>query len=70
MTVDTKAMRAEAQRQADAVAKAGGRPSVLADMLRQCADEIDTLRELVREALECDTDYVDGWNERAEKALK
>jgi hypothetical protein len=58
--IDTKAVRALAKYRDIDVADS------VRDMLRQCADEIDTLRELVREVFD---PIPDDWAERAEKAL-
>jgi len=70
MTIDTKAVRALA----DKLYQGCDAYCLLTDddipaTLRQCADEIDTLRELVLEVLDESTLKPD-WFERAEKALK
>jgi hypothetical protein len=43
---------------------------ITAQTLRQCADEIETLRELVREQLDDGRTPWLEWKERAEKALE
>ena len=71
--IDTKAVRALAERMTDWSYDERKGDGMLArnvgEALRQCADEIDTLRGLVQEAFEKSIDANFDWAERAEKAL-